>query len=138
LLLLQLLEQQNINAMTRGDTSLCQGSCEWWGVRSLQSSREGGHKDRSLSPFDEGCDHVKFSLFITALEPALHYVMRTHSSGPDAPVPWVQHPRRAPATAVPLHGAGKHPEFGVTLLLFNLGPFLHLSSDPYPSQPAEI
>lgn len=113
------------------------------GVRILQSKRQGGHGDRSLSLVSEGCDRVKSSCLITALKPALRDV--THWAedsqpwaGLGAPAPWVQYPLQGTPDSPAAAQSRNLPEFGVTLLLFNLGPFLPFPSDPCPSQPAEI
>lgn len=109
-------------------------------VRSLQSERQGGHGDRSVSPVSEGCEHVKSSRLITALTPALHGV--THWAEDSQPWARLGAPAhgcdilcRAPVTSLALHGVGKIPEFGVMLLLFTLGSFLRFPLDPCPSRP---
>lgn len=66
--------------------------------------------------------------------------LRTRSPG----LGWVSLPHGsdilcgAPVTTMPLHGTGKLPKFGVTLLLFNLRPFLPFLLDFCLSQLAEF
>lgn len=133
--LLQLLEGQNTNARSSGGNLVYQGPCERGGSEACNLKDE---EDMRTGAGPQLVKPVKSLSLVTALKPALCGGTRWAEDWEPwagCSCPRVRHLCRAPVTSLPLHRAGKLPQAGATLLLFNLGPFLPVPSDPCSSQP---